>query len=100
MKVIIASFTKCGTKTLHRCMEILGYQVHDFDSYFMKHEKEWKHIFQYGSNAKLFKGMYEDVDCICDNPGCYYWEEIHRAFPDSKVRPFKTHYSNLVFIRE
>nr|XP_039263445.1 uncharacterized protein LOC120339396 [Styela clava] len=29
--------------------------------------------------------MFEDVDAVTDVPSCYFWEEIHKAFPDAKI---------------
>ena len=29
--------------------------------------------------------MYKDVDAVVDAPAFYFWEEIHKAFPDAKV---------------
>nr|XP_039273077.1 uncharacterized protein LOC120347234 [Styela clava] len=29
--------------------------------------------------------MYKDVDAVTDYPAFYFWEEIHKAFPEAKV---------------
>ena len=85
MKVIIAGFSKTGTKTLNAALTELGYEVYDFLDHFWYHGKDWMRIFQDGGNANNFKRMYENVDAVCDVPTFPFWEEIHKAFPESKV---------------
>ena len=33
--------------------------------------------------------MYKDVDAVVDAPAFFFWEEIHKAHPDAKVKIFK-----------
>lgn len=85
MKVIVASMPKCGTKTLHKCLEILGYSVADFDIQGFDHRDEWKDIMLNGGVEGQYFKMYKDIDVVCDLPAAYYWEELTAAFPDAKV---------------
>nr|XP_039250873.1 uncharacterized protein LOC120328449 [Styela clava] len=85
MKVIIASFAKCGTKTLRDCLRILGYTVYDFDENCMYFGDQWMEIFEKGASVEMFKKMYKDVDAISDFPACVYWQTLHEAFPNAKI---------------
>ena len=85
MKVIIAGFSKTGTKTVSAALSELGYEVYDFLDHFWYHGKDWMKIFQDGGTLYDFKRMYENVDAVCDVPVFAYWEQIHEAFPDAKV---------------
>ena len=92
MKVIVAGFSKTGTKTLNAALTELGYEVYDFLEHFWHHGENWNKILKYGGTVEDFKRMYEDVDAVCDVPACAFWEEIHEAFPDSKVSYSPTNY--------
>ncbi|XP_039263672.1 uncharacterized protein LOC120339579 [Styela clava] len=85
MKVIIASFAKCGTKTLRDCLRILGYTVYDFDENFMYLGDEWMEIFEKGASVEMFTKMYKNIDAVSDLPACVYWQNLHEAFPNSKI---------------
>lgn len=85
MKIIFAGFSKCGTKTMAEALRILGFTVYDFIESFEYHCNEWRKIFQHGATTEQFFEMYKDVDAVTDVPCCYYWEEIHKAFPEAKV---------------
>ena len=86
MKVIIASYSKCGTKTLNAALTKLGYNVFDILENFWFYDKEWIDILNSGKgSSKLYKKMYENIDAICDVPTYHYWKEIHETFPDAKV---------------
>jgi len=86
MKIIVASYPKTGTKSIAYALKYLGYNVYDYLEHFWYHEKEWKEICIHGSSVDTFKKMYSDVDAVVDLPAFYFWEEIHEAFPDAKVR--------------
>lgn len=86
MKVICSGFPKTGTKTLGCALGTLGYQVFDFIENFWYLDKQWNDVFDHGGSVEKFKRMFENVDVVCDIPACYFWEEIHEAFPDAKVR--------------
>ena len=85
MKVIVAGFSKTGTKTLAAALKELDYKVYDYIDHFWYHGNEWKKILTTGGSTEDFKRMYEDVDAVTDTPSNLFWEEIHRAFPESKV---------------
>ena len=86
MKIIVAGFSKTGTKSMVSALEGLGYQVYDWMDHFWYHEKEWRKIFSSGGCVEDFKQMYKNVDAVVDVPAYIFWEEIHQAFPDAKVR--------------
>jgi len=74
-----------GTKTMHEALKILGYSVYDYPENYWYLYDNWMKIFLEGGTEEDFKGMYENVDAVMDVPCCHYWEEIHEAFPDSKI---------------
>ncbi|XP_078481862.1 uncharacterized protein LOC100176328 isoform X3 [Ciona intestinalis] len=85
MKVIVAGFSKTGTKTMQAALTELGYNVYDYMENFEFLEKEWKQICTVGGSTELFRKMYENVDAVTDLPGCAFWDEILKAFPDAKI---------------
>jgi len=86
MKVIIASYSKCGTKTLNVALTKLGYNVFDVIENFWFYDKEWIDILNSGhGSSTVYKRMYEHIDAICDTPTYHYWKEIHNTFPNAKV---------------
>jgi len=64
----------------------LGYNVYDFMEHYEYHAKEWDKIVSEGATKEDFRKMYADVDAVTDQPAVYFWDEIHAAFPESKVR--------------
>ena len=85
MKVIVAAFPKCGTKTMAMALRELGYSVYDAMENYEYLHKDWENIFLKGGSIKDFQRMYKDVDACTDVPSCYFWEELLEAFPESKV---------------
>lgn len=85
MKVICAGFPKTGTKSLKTALTMLGYTVYDYSENMLHYSDEWQRIMDIGWDSKDFIQMYEHVDAVCDAPACYFWDEILKAFPDSKV---------------
>lgn len=85
MKVIMASYSKSGTKTIAKCLEILGYKNYDFEEHFLYHRHHWERIFKGEDPIPIFKEMYENVDAIMDLPTYHYWEQIAQAFPEAKI---------------
>ena len=86
MKVIIAGLSKTGTKSMVTALQELGYNVYDSMEHWDFHNKQWTKILTEGGTQQDFKEMYEHVDAVTDIPACSFWDEIHRAFPDAKVR--------------
>ena len=86
MKVICAGLSKTGTKSLNAALKELGYDVtYDFIDHYYEHGKQWLKILKHGGTKEDFIEMYRDVDAIVDIPTYAFWEEIHEAFPESKV---------------
>ena len=85
MKVIVAGYSKTGTKSMNAALTELGYNVFDYVDHFWEHGKEWNKILKHGGSEDDFKRMYENVDAVCDVPTFRYWEQIYEAFPDAKV---------------
>ena len=86
MKVIVAGLSKTGTKTMQKALTDLGYNVYDAMEHYENHYKQWNKILDVGGTTKDFRKMYENVDAVTDIPACAYWDLIHKAFPDAKVR--------------
>lgn len=63
----------------------LGYNVYDAIENTVLLQDEYIKIFREGWTTDDFRKMYEDVDAVADVPACFFWDEIHKAFPDCKV---------------
>ena len=87
MKIIVAGFSKTGTKSMAAALEQLGYEVYDHLDHYMHYGDEWSRVMSDKSYVPDYYEMYKDVDVIIDSPVYLYWEKIHKAFPDAKVRP-------------
>ncbi|XP_076807069.1 uncharacterized protein LOC143450418 [Clavelina lepadiformis] len=85
MKVICAGLSKTGTKSLKAALEELGYNVYDFVENFQFLAHEWTKILEEGGTTEDFRRMFENVDAVTDSPSCYFWDEIHKAFPEAKI---------------
>ena len=86
MKVIVAGYSKTGTKSMAAALTELGYNTYDYMEHFMHHYEEWMRIYGGKGSANDFKRMYENVDAVVDHPAYHFWKEIHDVFPDAKVR--------------
>ncbi|CAK8677519.1 unnamed protein product [Clavelina lepadiformis] len=87
MKIIVAGYSKTGTKSMVLALSELGYNVYDFFDHFWYHGDQWARIYSSGSGGTIedFKKMYQSVDAVTDAPPYMFWEEILQAFPDAKV---------------
>lgn len=85
MKVICAGFPKTGTKTLNAALTELGYECYDYMENCRFLHDEWMKVFRVGGSTEDFRRMFENVDAVMDMPSCFFWEEIHCAFPDAKI---------------
>ncbi|XP_076805883.1 uncharacterized protein LOC143449531 [Clavelina lepadiformis] len=85
MKVICAGLSKTGTKTLQAALKEIGYNVYDHLENCLYLNKEWTKIITEGGTTEDFRRMFENVDAVTDIPGCYFWDEIHKAFPEAKI---------------
>uniref|UniRef100_H2ZPT8 Sulfotransferase n=1 Tax=Ciona savignyi TaxID=51511 RepID=H2ZPT8_CIOSA len=85
MKVICAGMSKTGTKTMQCALKDLGYNVYDYMENFTYLRDDWRKIMTKGGTTEDFRRMFENVDAVTDLPACYYWDEIHKAFPDAKI---------------
>ena len=95
MKVIVAGSSKTGAKSLSSAFKELGYRVYDSMEHLLYHYDNWIEIFEGYGDSSNFERMYENVDVVVDAPAFLYWYEIHRVFPDAKVRP---HMNKSVFL--
>ncbi|XP_076801689.1 uncharacterized protein LOC143446090 isoform X1 [Clavelina lepadiformis] len=86
MKVILAGYSKTGTKTMVVALTELGYNVYDYMDHFWYHGDKWAKILSpSGGSIEDFKEMYHSVDAVTDAPPYKFWEEILQAYPDAKV---------------
>ncbi|CAK8697137.1 unnamed protein product [Clavelina lepadiformis] len=86
MKVIVASYSKCGTKTMAAALTDLGFVVYDYFDHFQHLEKEWMQIFAgTANNVELFQQMYKTIDAVTDTPSYFFVEDLCKAFPNAKV---------------
>ena len=85
MKVICAGFGKTGTKSVQAALKELGYNVYDYMENFEYLYEDWMKIFKDGGTKEDFRRMFENVDAVTDAPAFYFWDEIHKAFPEAKV---------------
>ena len=85
MKVILASFPKCGTKTMASAFEQLGLRNCDYPDQFMEQHDDWIKLVNEGAENVDFKRMFENYDSVTDVPACWFWKQISDAFPDAKV---------------
>lgn len=66
-------------------LRMLGYKVYDFDNNCYELLDDWLKIYERGGTKEDFRRMYNDVDAASDLPACYFWEEMHEAFPEAKI---------------
>lgn len=66
-------------------LSMLGYEVYDFCENTFLLCDEYIKIVNEGWTTEDFKRMYENVDAVTDFPAWFFWEEIHKAFPEAKV---------------
>ena len=85
MKVIVAGFPKCGTKTVACALRNLGLKVYDFMENYEFLEDKWRKIFEEGVSSDDFIEMYKNVDAVTDLPCCFFWKDLHKTFPQAKV---------------
>ena len=83
MKVILASFPKCGTKTMASAFEELGLKNCDYPDQYMDQRDDWMKFIDDGKCD--FKRMFVKYDSVTDYPACFFWKQISEAFPDAKV---------------
>ncbi|XP_039274031.2 uncharacterized protein LOC120347985 [Styela clava] len=85
MKILCAGFWKTGTKSLAQALKILGYKVYDYDDQLFHFENLWKKFFDGTVTDEEIREQLADVDVFIDGPVIAFWEEIHRAIPETKV---------------
>jgi len=91
MKVIIAGYSKTGTKSIQKALRLLGYSVDDLHEHLDERTDYWWRIFVADPNdpiaqtPEIFKEMYANVDACTDTPAYLFWEQILEAFPNAKV---------------
>nr|XP_026694836.1 uncharacterized protein LOC108950425 [Ciona intestinalis] len=85
MKVIVAGFSKTGTKSMRAALTELGFTVHDYPEHFQYNGELWRKVLNEGAEKGDFHRMYDDVDAVVDAPAFYFWREIHEEFPEAKI---------------
>ena len=84
MKVICAGLAKTGTTSLAKALQVLGYNVYDFQEHYEIHFQQWLDSFETGHHPN-FKEIYQGVDAVTDVPPAFWFEEISAVFPEAKV---------------
>jgi len=85
MKVILSGYSKTGTKTMRAAFDILGYNTYDYLENAHYLYKEWISMFSGKGDIHQLAEKLKDIDAVTDSPCFYFWEDLHKAFPDSKV---------------
>jgi len=85
MKLIVAGLPKTGTNSLAKGLQMLGYRVYDTKDNYTHFYEQWMRIMDRGGLPVDFRDMYHDIDASLDVPVVYYWEEILKAFPGTKI---------------
>jgi len=84
MKVICAGLAKTGTTSLAKALQVLGYNVYDFQEHYEIHFQQWLDSFETDRHPN-FKEIYQGVDTVTDVPPAFWFEEISADFPEAKV---------------
>ena len=84
MKIICAGLSKTGTTSLAKALQVLGYNVYDFQEHYEFHLQQWLDSFETDRHPN-FKEIYEGVDAVTDVPPAFWFEEISADFPEAKV---------------
>lgn len=88
MKYLLASYSKCATKSYSRAFRMLGFKVYDFPETYTEHHQQWVEIFDQNTSKdrvyELLYSMYHNVDVVVDAPAYFYWKEISDIFPECK----------------
>lgn len=85
MKVILAGYSKTGTKTLAAAFGLIGFNTYDYMENTLYLHKQWLKIFEGKATKQEIRDMYEGVDALTDTPAFLYWKELVDAFPEAKV---------------
>lgn len=86
MKVILAGYSKTGTKTMAAAFDTLGLNTYDYFENLYYLYNDWLEIFDGKATKEDIRKMFDGVDALTDSPVFYYWEELAEAFPEAKVR--------------
>ena len=84
MKVICAGFSKTGTSSLAKALQILGYTVRDHQHHRYNDTDEWLGLYYRGEEPD-YASLYENVDAVIGLPASSWYEEISKVFPEAKV---------------
>ena len=84
MKIICVGIGKTGTTSISKALRHLGYTVFDWEEQVFDFQDHWVDVFQNGAQLDV-KRVYQHADAVVDAPGNFFWEEILKAYPDSKV---------------
>ena len=84
MKVICEGLAKTGTTSLAKALQVLGYNVYDFQEHYEFHFQQWLDSFETGCHPN-FKEIYQGaVDAVTDVPPAF-WFEISAVYPEATV---------------
>ncbi|MCB1693190.1 MAG: hypothetical protein KDI19_10520, partial [Pseudomonadales bacterium] len=85
MKIIGAGFSRTGTYSLKRALEILDFDpCYHGEVIFQRpdHVDVWSKV---ATQRPDWKALFAGYKAGLDSPICFYWEEILSAFPQGKV---------------
>src|SRR3990172_8497366 len=86
MQVIGAGFGRTGTMSMQAALEILGFRCYHMKevSEHAGHLQAW-HQFVAGRVPMDWQTLFKDFEATVDFPGCIYYRELLREFPNAKV---------------
>jgi len=79
---------KTGTKSLSAALRVLGYNVYDFEEQFYCLRPTLTKATREGLTIEELRKTFENMDTFTDSPACVFFEELHKAFPETKVSLF------------
>jgi len=103
-KYIYAGPSKCGTKSVSKAFQILGYRTCDFKETFVLKQDLWYEYFcENPSDARkkeIIIEAYAEFDVFLDFPHFSMYDIVKEAYPDTKVvywkRPFDSWYPSFM----
>ena len=85
MKIICCGMPKTGTKSLSAALRILGFTVYDYDDQYWHRGPQIQKLMDEGCTTDEIREIFEEVDATADVPSYIFWEDILKAFPDTKA---------------
>ena len=84
MKVICAGLAKTGTTSLAKALQVLGYNVYDFNEHCEFHFQQLLDSFETDRHPN-FKEIYQGVDAVTDVPPQHFGSRRFQQ-PSQKLR--------------